>query len=102
MATSNDAKLGGNGTGHGGFGDVFGVLVSAVEAAASGQAGPHDPAAAPINMPDVPAGPILCQMSLLFLTFLPFRIPFQMFPMLTLHQRPRYHRFVGILQPYVD
>jgi len=81
LATSNDANVGGNGTGHGGVGDVFGVLVSAVEAAASGQVGPHDLAAALIIMPDVPAAPILCQMPLLFQIFLPFQIPFfQMLP----------------------
>jgi len=54
MATSNNAQVGGNGTGHGGFGDLFGVLVSAVEVAASHQVGPHDPAA-PTIMLDVPA-----------------------------------------------
>jgi len=54
METSNAAKVGDNGTGHGGFGDLFGVLVSAVEVATSGQVGPHDPAA-PTITPDVPA-----------------------------------------------
>jgi len=44
METSNNAKVGDNGIGHGGFGNHFGVLVSAVEVAASGQVGPHDPA----------------------------------------------------------
>jgi len=42
--TSNAAKVG---TGHGGFGDLFGVLVSA-EVASSGEVGHHDLAAPPI------------------------------------------------------
>jgi len=51
METSNAAKVGDNGTGHCGFGNHFGVLMSAIEVAASGQVGPHDLAA-----------PLLCWM----------------------------------------
>ena len=81
MATSNDTKVGGNGTGHGGFGDLFGVLVSAVEVAASRQVGPHDPAA-PTIMSDVPtASTIMPDVpAVLNITALP--IPFQMLTLL--------------------